>query len=197
MTTVKIWEKRYRSGGNSGAGSYGVLEEFKRNVINDLIEENNIASVLDLGCGDGNQIKLLKLKKYTGFDISKTIIKKCQNIYKNDKTKNFVHYNGLDIDNNYSSELGLSLDVLYHLMEEDMFFKYLKNLFTLSNKYIIIYSQNKNHGEIETNPNGHIKGRNFTDYVENTFKNWKLLKKIDQKYPELSSADFYIYIKNG
>ena len=31
----KYWEKRYIAGGNSGAGSYGKLAEFKAEVLND------------------------------------------------------------------------------------------------------------------------------------------------------------------
>jgi Methionine biosynthesis protein MetW len=54
------WESRYRAGGTSGAGSYGLLAAFKADFINAFVTDNGIASVLDLGCGDGNLLSLLR-----------------------------------------------------------------------------------------------------------------------------------------
>ena len=152
--------------------------------------EHEIKSIIDFGFGDGNQIKDIKIDSYIGFDISKTIVEKCRNKYKEDK-KQFYLYEGELLSDEYKRELGLSLDVLYHVLEEDMYERYLKNLFNLSEKYVIIYSQNKNHNE-----GGHIKGREFTSYVLEKYPEWKFIKKIDQKYPKKSSADFYLYEKN-
>ena len=40
----EYWEKRYASGGNSGAGSYNYLAEFKAEILNNFVTENNINS---------------------------------------------------------------------------------------------------------------------------------------------------------
>ena len=74
----EYWENRYKYQGNSGAGSYGKLAEFKAEVINEFINENNINNVIEFGCGDGNQLNLFNIKNYLGFDVSDTIIKLCQ-----------------------------------------------------------------------------------------------------------------------
>ena len=58
MNTLSYWENRYKNNGNSGAGSYGRLAEFKADVINNFIAENKITSVIEFGCGDGNQLSL-------------------------------------------------------------------------------------------------------------------------------------------
>ena len=43
--SAAYWEERYRRGGNSGAGSYGKLAEFKAEVINDFVASTFTASV--------------------------------------------------------------------------------------------------------------------------------------------------------
>lgn len=37
-------------------------------------------------------------------------------------------------------DLALSLDVIYHLIEDEIFEKYMKDVFRASTKYVIIYS---------------------------------------------------------
>src|SRR5580698_6815997 len=72
------WEARYRLGGTSGKGSGGRLAQSKASVINRFIAENNIQSVIDLGCGDASQLALLKLPAdYFGIDVSITALEQC------------------------------------------------------------------------------------------------------------------------
>jgi hypothetical protein len=54
--TQTIWENRYKANGNSGAGSYGVLCEYKAKFINKFIIDNNCKNVIEFGSGDGNQM---------------------------------------------------------------------------------------------------------------------------------------------
>src|SRR6185437_413146 len=68
------WENRYRKNGNSGNGSYGIKAEYKAAIINRFVAEQNIVTVIELGCGDGNQLKQLHFKDYMGFDVSPTAI---------------------------------------------------------------------------------------------------------------------------
>ena len=91
----------------------------------------------------------------------------------------------------------LSLDVIYHLIEDDVFKLHIQNLFNFSQKYVIIYSSNKNEEQTK-----HVKHRKFTNYIEKNIKNWELIKHIPNKYPynpkdpeNTSFADFYIYKK--
>ncbi|HFK5799472.1 TPA: hypothetical protein ACG0L7_003353 [Enterobacter hormaechei subsp. oharae] len=52
--SAQYWDDRYRLAGNSGAGSYGRLADFKANVLNDFVAREKIGSVAEFGCGDGN-----------------------------------------------------------------------------------------------------------------------------------------------
>ena len=190
MNTKIYWTNRYKTGGNSGAGSYNDLYILKRDIINDIISKKDIKSIIDFGCGDGNQIKEINIKKYIGFDIADSSINICKKKYNDDKTKEFYNYNMINSIDMKSANLTLSLDVLYHILEDDLFIDYIKNFFNYSNNYVLIYSSN-----VKGTKNQHIYTRKFTDYISNLFPNWQLIKKIDQKYPTKSSADFYLYKK--
>lgn len=190
--SVQYWETRYSSSGNSGAGSYGRLAQFKADVINDFIKQKNIKNIIEFGVGDGNQLSLLNAKNYLGFDVSETIVNK--NI---ERFKDFPRYKFKLVNefNDEKADLVLSLDVIYHLVEDEVYFQYMENLFKASKRYIIIYSSNKD--EIHTT---HVKHRHFSSFIEQNHKEWTLIKKIPNKYPydekdpcNTSFADFYIY----
>jgi hypothetical protein len=48
QNSKQYWEKRYRSGGGSGSGSYNNLAVFKAEIINAFIKENDVKSVVEL-----------------------------------------------------------------------------------------------------------------------------------------------------
>ena len=133
------WIQRYNSGGNSGAGSYNQLAKFKAEIINDFVKNNNITTIIEYGCGDGNQLKLAEYPSYIGFDVSPKAIALCEDIFQDDKTKSFrlmTEYKG------ETAQLTVSLDVIYHLIEDDIYYSYMKRLFDSSERFVIIYSSN-------------------------------------------------------
>ena len=187
--TYEIWETRYKNKGNSGNGSYNQLANFKAEIINSFIKNNNITKIIELGSGDGNQCNLFDIENYLGLDISPTIIERCQNMFKNKKNFKFDIYNKNYVNTN-KFDLSLSLDVIYHILEDDEYKRYMYDLFNFSNKFVIIYSNN-----YEGHKVGHMYTKVFTNDVSNWFPEWKLNRIIKQRYPESSSADFYIYEK--
>ena len=200
FNSKSYWNDRYLKGGNSGTGSYNELAQFKADVINDFIEKNQIKSIIDYGVGDGNQLKLINTENliYTGIDVSEFIIAKCKEEFKDDKTKKFIHVD--NIDNELKGELVLSCDVVYHLIEENIYKEYMVNLFSMSKKYVIIYAKNK-----DINHTVHVKFRKFSNYIESNLPEWQLIKHIPNKFPQLkmgknndktSPSDFYIYEKD-
>lgn len=95
-------------------------------------------------------------------------------------------------------DLAISLDVLFHLVEDDIFKEYMENLFGSTNRYVCIYSSNFE--KLQTINERH---RKFTDYVDEHFPQFSLIGKVNNKYPydvsnpdETSLSDFYFYAKN-
>lgn len=194
FSSEEYWVSRYEKGGNSGNGSYGKLATYKANILNEFVNKYQVKSVIEYGCGDGNQLKLAKYPSYLGFDISQAAISLCKKIFQADKSKHFK------LMNEYSgekAELALSLDVIYHLVEDEVFESYLKRLFDSSDRFVIIYSSDSN--DQLTNQASHLKQRKFTDYIQKNSYDWKLISYIPNKYPynadtgEGSISNFYIY----
>ncbi|MCR4847947.1 MAG: class I SAM-dependent methyltransferase [Bacteroidales bacterium] len=198
--SANYWENRYLTGGNSGIGSYGRLAQFKAEIINQFVKDNNIKTVIEWGCGDGNQLGLADYPQYTGYDVSNEAINICREKFKDDTTKRFIHCGGLEYFPKETAELTLSLDVLYHLIEDDIYASYMKRLFATSSKYVCIYSCNDN----VFIPANHVKQRIFTQWVDdNVAAEWHLVKHIPNRFPydpndpETSWSDFYFYEKTG
>ncbi len=195
--SADYWEERYRSGGSSGAGSYNNLAEFKARILNDFVMKNEIQLVVEWGCGDGNQLSLAEYPLYVGFDVSKEVIGRCKKIFAEDQTKSFFWSGSPDFESDIVGDLALSLDVIYHLVEDDVFELYMRRLFGSSAKYVCIYSC-----DFEKEHAKHVKCRKFTEYVDNNFNEWKLKTIIKNDYPydetkpnTTSWSDFYIYEK--
>jgi ubiquinone/menaquinone biosynthesis C-methylase UbiE len=187
------WENRYSNGYTSGKGSYGELAIYKAKIINNFIKKNNIKNLIDYGVGDGNQLSLLQCENITGLDVSPTVINKLKQKYSKDNSKQFYECDKFNLREKY--ELILSCDVLYHLINFDIWEKYLLNLFTFSKKYVIIYSSDEN-----IDYGNHHRSRKFTEYVKQQFPNWKLTNKIINKFNdarsiEYSLSNYYFYEK--
>ncbi len=97
-------------------------------------------------------------------------------------------------------DLALSLDVIFHLLEQPVFEAYMEDLFFLSERYVVIYSSNH---EAYT-PWPEFRHRNFTGYVQEPFPQWEHIKFIPNRYPyhigqeeDTSASDFYIYKKRS
>ncbi len=190
------WENRYRSGGNSGDGSYGELAEFKARVLNGLVSDRCMRDVIELGCGDGNQLLKAEYPKYHGFDISQDAVDQCIAMFGKDATKTFGLMSSL---NDHTADLVLSLDVIYHLVEDSVFETYVQALFTAANKLVVIYASNTDTQDVPQLP--HVRHRKFTDWIDRNIDGWSLTEVIenelpyDEKTDKGSAASFYLFEK--
>ncbi|MBL4889791.1 MAG: class I SAM-dependent methyltransferase [Candidatus Lindowbacteria bacterium] len=190
------WNERYEAGATSGDGSYNELAKFKAEQINKFIEEHNISSVIEFGCGDGNQLGLINYANYTGFDISQKAIDECLEKYANDKTKSFYH---VDDYASHVAELTVSLDVVFHLVEDRVFELYMRQLFSSATRYVLIYSTDTNEqGKVQS---PHVRHRKFSDWIDSNASEWTLFQKnpnphdFGDYFPHDVRVDFYIFTR--
>ena len=183
MFNVKeFWNTRYRNNWRgSGEGSRGNLAIFKAWLVNSLITEKGIRSVVDLGCGDGEIAGLIDVRTYTGVDISPAAVELCNNRF---ATRSRRHFQTYEQTVPYA-ELALSLDVLYHILDDDEYLLYLTTLFSAALDYVIIYSCNFDGAE-----RNHIRPRKFTDDIPSE---WGLELHLPNLYPNESWSEFFIY----
>lgn len=195
--STQYWENRYRSGGNSGPGSYNRLSTFKAQVLNQFVAETGAESVCEFGCGDGAQLELAEYPKYFGYDVSSSAVELCRLRFSTDPTKIFDVLNQNPIPTR--ADVTLSLDVIFHLVEDDVFERYMEQLFDCSNRHVVIYSS-----DYESRDAPHVRHHKFTEWVAANRPNFSLMQFIPNPYtfdPMLptntSVADFYIYEKAG
>ncbi len=150
--------------------------------MNQFVENNHIQSVIEFGCGDGNQAMQFNFPSYTGLDVSTTAIEKCGELCKNDPAKQFFILD--EKTTGLKAELAISLDVIYHLIEKDVYENYMKQLFTAATKYVIIYAW-----DVESDKNYHVKHRKFSAWIKENVPEFKLFNKIKNS----TFSDFYIY----
>jgi hypothetical protein len=105
-----------------------------------------------------------------------------------------------EVTPNDRAELALSLDVIYHLVEDDVFDGYMRQLFDAATKHTIVYASN----EDKSWPDPHVRHRNFTNWVERNKPEFALVETIANAYPyseddptNTSFADFYVFSRSG
>lgn len=190
----KYWDDRYVQSGNSGSGSYGRLALYKAEFLNQFVEKNKIDKVIEFGSGDGHQLTLAKYPKYVGFDVSPKALDVCKDLFKDDPSKSFLLVTEENV-NKEKATLTLSLDVIYHLIEDEVYESYMKTLFATSTQYVIIYASN-----YDERIAPHVLSRKFTNWVKQNASHWELITHEKNRYPydpndpdHTSISDFYVY----
>ena len=195
FSSQAYWEARYSAGGTSGAGSQGALLRYKAAVINALVADNAVGSVLDLGCGDGRLLSLLHVPSYVGVDVSPTALAGCQTRF---PLHRFLPFDAVEAE--ATAELALSIDVIFHLVEDGVFARTMHALFSHATRFVLIYASNFDSDW----PAPHVRHRRFTDHVAAAWPEWRLLAHLPNPYafdparPEATSlSDFFVYGRRG
>jgi SAM-dependent methyltransferase len=190
--SARFWEENYAEGRTSGSGSYGALAEGKSQYLNELVRARGVRSVIEFGCGDGNQLSLGEYPSYIGLDVSRSAIELCQRRFADDSSKSFFLYDGgcfADRAGLFIADLALSLDVIYHLTEDAVFEAYLAHVFAAGQRLVVVYSTN---AELSgTAP--HVRHRHFTPWVEANCPGWTLTGVTRGPSAERARADFFVY----
>ncbi len=201
--SIDYWEKRYTKGGTSGSGSFGESARFKAEVLNDFVKKHQIQSIIEFGCGDGNQLALADYPDYIGLDVSKAAVELCKKRFESDPKKSFFLYDSacfMDRRGLFRAELALSLDVIYHLVENEVFELYMTHLFAEANRFVVIFST-----DTDTKPwyqSPHVRHRRFSEWIAVHFPQWTLINRIPNRLKTTShpdaklAADFFIYQKS-
>ena len=163
-------------------------------MLNGFVAAHGIRHVMEFGCGDGNQLELAVYPRYTGYDVSARAIELCRERFAGDATKRFAM---LSEHAGERAELCLSLDVVYHLVEDEVFEAHMRALFDAAERFVIVYSSDFE--ERERVQGVHVRQRRFSAWVERNRADWTRLERIPNAFPyagdyrEGSFADFHLY----
>lgn len=193
--SADYWRQRYATGGNSGAGSYNKLANFKAAFLNEFVVEHGVKSVIEHGCGDGNQLTLANYPTYLGYDISPDAIKRCKVLFADDDSRQFQLLTASTPIQ--PAELHLSLDVIYHLVEDGVYEAYMAAIFIHATRYVIIYSTDNDTPVDPAAP--HVRHRKVSTWVERNAKGWRKVAHKANDFPfngdfnVSSNAEFFVY----
>jgi hypothetical protein len=199
--STAFWEATYRKGVARQAcpGSRGRLAEFKAEILNEFVRRQNIRMVIEFGCGDGSQLQLGQYPEYVGVDVAASAIAVCKSRFAHDSSKRFYRADALPEDM-AQFDLALSLDVIYHLIEDDVFEAHMKRLFGSSRRYVAIYASNHD-AWVEA---FHVRHRKFTVWIEEKARGWRPDGFVANRFPfdpscpnDTSFANFYFYARQA
>jgi hypothetical protein len=190
--SAAFWERRYQRGGTSGAGSYGVLARGKAEFLNAFVREHAVESVIEFGCGDGNQLSLAEYPRYIGLDVSRSAIGLCQQRFAEDTSKSFFLYDGnyfADQAGIFVADLAISLDVIYHLVEDPVYETYMNHLFSAGRRYVVAYSTDA----VMADMCPEVRHRRFTSWIERNRPQWRLAERVPGPGSGPDRPDFFVY----
>ncbi|MEL7416399.1 MAG: class I SAM-dependent methyltransferase [Pseudomonadota bacterium] len=178
FVSSEYWENRYREGRNSGAGSYGRLAAYKADYLNDFVTRHGVNSVIEFGCGDSAQLSLYDFPTYAGVDVSPSAVAMCAERFAGTSAWSFHH---TDNPHGYDEtfDLAISIDVIYHLIEDAVFDRYMTDLFDHAGRFVVIYASDKD----ASTPNEHVRHRKFSDWIAAQRPDWLEIDRAEHPYP--------------
>lgn len=183
-SNADYWNSRYAEGRDSGEGSRGENALAKAEFVNHIVQEHAIGSIIDWGVGDGQVLAHISNKvPYVGIDVSSVVLGRAQ-------ARNPGRFFVLAEPGNHATcwlqaDLALSMDVIFHLVNDKDYRDYLLNLFGSARKLVLIYSTNYAGGRTAR----HVLRRRFTPDVASRFIDWELAEAP----PDPEQSGFYLY----
>ncbi len=172
------WQHRYRLGGDSGEGSYGEPAEYKAAILNRFVKDHQVSSVVEFGCGDGHQLSLATYPEYLGLDVSIEAIERCRARFEGVPGFRFLH---LDEYSGEKADLALSLDVIFHLVEDHVYETHLRMLFGATTRYAILYTTSTKR---RVRSLGHVRHRDIVADVEERFTDFERMTDVESTFPK-------------
>jgi len=186
--SVRYWDGRYRAGRSSGRGSEGQIAIAKAAYVNQVVEREKITSIIDWGVGDGTVLSHITDEiSYTGVDISPTILTRLRRRF---GFRGEFLLADIAALRHLSADMALSMDVMFHLVNDEDYERYLARLFGSADRFVLICSTDF---DDEGRSARHVRHRHWTSEVRTRFPRWLL----DEVGPWAGGFDdrsaFYLY----
>jgi SAM-dependent methyltransferase len=133
----RFWNRRYITDPTkgSGPGSRGDNRDLKNALIRSAIQNYEVSTVLDIGCGDIAVLSSLDIEDYVGVDIAEVIIER------NRRLKPGWRFVCADLTGPYappSADLVLCLDVLIHQKSRHNYLTILAKVLAATDKVALV-----------------------------------------------------------
>lgn len=200
--SADYWRKRYEAGRTSGPGSAGRLAAYKADFVNALVAERGIASVVEFGSGDGEQASLFRFPNYTGVDVVPQVVEAARLRFADRPGWRFVTLDEYDRGPS-RHDLAMSLDVVYHLVEDKVFSAYMTRLVEAAERFVLVYASDRDAAQKEKSR--HVRHRAYGRWMAERAPAWEPVANWDNPYPYVEGADpetttfafFRLYARRG
>jgi len=129
-------------------------------------------------------------------DVSRAAIGLCKSRFADDPSKSFFLYEGdsfVDRMGLFAADLAISLDVVYHLIEDQVFETYMEHLFSAGQRYVVVYSTN----QAMRDDAPHVRHRQFSLWVDDHCPQWRLTDVVQGPSSLPRRADFFVYERDN
>lgn len=145
-----------------------------------------------MGCGDGQQLRLSEYPRYIGLDVAPNALEDALRTCAGKGQYSFFLYRPTafrDASGLMTSDLGISLDVIYHLTEEVVFESYMNTLFSMSDQSATSCAVRATGRTSLTTSTSykHIRQWPVQNRVEYNQPEWKFACRVPNRYPFDSS----------
>lgn len=189
VSSADYWRSNYAAGGTSGPGSYGALAQYKADTISRLLKVYGIKSVVEFGCGDGHQASLIDYPHYLGLDISIEAVDLCRcKLADRDQSSCELYRPGQAGSYRAVADAAVSLDVIFHLVEDDVYEQYLADLFASATRYVILYTSDADDWHLESST-PEVRHRPVKRDIARFFKDWACIFEEDNPHKAFDSPN--------
>ena len=159
---------------------------FKANFLNRFIRRNDVADLIQFGCGDGKLPHRLKVGAYTGVDVAPLVLaQSCQ--APADPARQFL--TAAELPATATADLTLSVDAVQRLAAEPQFNAHIRALFDTSHRFVIIHGADNWLAWATAAP-----PRRLTAHIARYFPAWRLAAQVPAPFPP-AGGDFFIYAR--
>jgi trans-aconitate methyltransferase len=167
---LRYWRNRHRRERGSwesvGRGSVGRLARYKATLVDGLVQELGATRIIDLGCGDGRQADRFHVPEYVGLEVSDHAVAEARKRLSRHPNRTAHAWKpGDPIE--HRGCIALSMDVVFHLVDDDLFVAYMDALFSVGVDAVAIYSTD-HEGPVQ----GHVRHRNVSEWVAEHKPEW-------------------------
>lgn len=167
------------------------VARFRSNFLNRLIRLNEVASLIQFGCGDGRLARRLKVGVYIGVDVADILPSLDRQFTLGGARRDFFTARSLPAD--AEADLALSLDAINRLAGDGAFNAYLRALFGAARRYVVIHGSDRR-AAWSDGPTA----KPFTTHIARYFPAWRLAAHVPSPFPPAADAgEFFIYTREN
>lgn len=184
--SATYWEQRHAERRGhwraNGPGSRGRLLSYKVALVQALVDETRAHSLLDLGCGDAQLGARVNVDHYLGVDVSPTAAEAA-------RARLGMRGRGGTVEVLTLAQLppaigmvdvAISMDVVFHLLEDEAYHDHLQRLFDVAKRAVGIYST-----VTESPVFGHVRHRAVErDVAALSWLDWECIHRGPPPWPK-------------